>query len=111
MVLKGDIDRAIEDYSSAIQISPNEVDLYIGRGYMWQCKGEYEKAIENYSDALRICPADSPAYFCRGNAWAEKGDLPKAIQDMRAAIEHHDFEQYIKKEECASRLAMFPREK
>ncbi|GHT91375.1 hypothetical protein FACS1894140_1870 [Spirochaetia bacterium] len=42
---KGDIDKAIEEYTQAISIDPNDADAYLNRGNAYYDKGDYDRVI------------------------------------------------------------------
>ncbi len=45
----GDVDRAIEDYSTALQIDPNNAYCYYNRGISLDKKGKSEEAVRNFT--------------------------------------------------------------
>jgi tetratricopeptide (TPR) repeat protein len=84
---KGDYDKAIADFSKAIEIDPKDATTYYSRGCVWGQKGDYDKAIADYTKAIEIDPKVTGAYVNRGNAWSYKGNYDKAIADYSKAIE------------------------
>src|SRR5262245_13377004 len=44
---KGDKDRAIDDYSNAIRLSPMDADFYNNRGVAYRSKGDNHRAIDD----------------------------------------------------------------
>ncbi|MDR1112987.1 MAG: tetratricopeptide repeat protein [Bacteroidales bacterium] len=84
---KGDYDKAIEDYSKAIDLMPDDVEAYNYRGNAYALKCDYDKAIEDFSKAIELKPNDAEAYNYRGVAYRKKGDYDKAIEDYSKAIE------------------------
>lgn len=53
----------VESYQKALEIKPDDPDLYLGLGNAWIAKGEVEKAIALYQSAIRINPGLSEAKF------------------------------------------------
>jgi tetratricopeptide (TPR) repeat protein len=49
--LRGDIDRAISDYSKAIELNPNYAPAYNGRGRAYISKGDYVHAVADVTKA------------------------------------------------------------
>ena len=49
--LKGDIDRAISDYTKAIVLDPNYVPAYNSRGRAYVSKGDYVRAVDDVTRA------------------------------------------------------------
>jgi tetratricopeptide (TPR) repeat protein len=84
---KKDYDKAIADYSKAIEINPKSDEAYYNRGNAWYDKGDYTKAIADYTKVIEINPKDAQAYHCRGDAWGKKGNHAKAKADHDKAKE------------------------
>jgi tetratricopeptide (TPR) repeat protein len=49
--VKGDIDRAISDYTKAIVLDPNYAPAYNGRGRAYVSKGDYVRAVDDVTRA------------------------------------------------------------
>jgi len=84
--LKGDHDRAIEDYNVAIRIDPEDAFAYNNRGNAYRGKGDYDRAIADYNKAIGLDPKFAMAYNNRGAAYKGKGDNERAISDYSQAI-------------------------
>jgi tetratricopeptide (TPR) repeat protein len=84
---KGDYDRAIAEYTKAIEIDPRFAVAYYNRGLAWGKKGDYDRAIAEYTKAIELDPEHADAYNNRGIAWVKKGEYDKAITDWTKAIE------------------------
>ena len=80
-------EKAIEDYNKAIELNPNDAEVYTNRGNPYYKLKRYEKAIEDYSKAIKLNPNDAVAYYNRGNAYDELKRYEKAIEDYSKAIE------------------------
>ena len=83
---KGQLDRAIADYSEAIRINPKYAVAYNNRGFSYDNKGDYERAIADFTEAVRHNPKFAAAYVNRGNTYAAKKNYERAIADFRAAL-------------------------
>jgi tetratricopeptide (TPR) repeat protein len=90
--VKGDIDRAIADYTEAIRLQPRNALAYNNRGSAYTYVGDFDRAIEDYTEAIRF-NAVPPAvgarlnvYYNRGFAYAQKGDSDRAVADFTEAI-------------------------
>jgi len=70
---KGDHDRAIQDFSEAIRLSPTYAYTYRNRGIDYQEKGDYDHAIKDFNQAIRLDPNYARAYFDRGKAYNSQG--------------------------------------
>ena len=53
---KGDDDKAIADFSAALEQNPGYARAYHGRGYSWLNKGEAERAREDFAKAESLAP-------------------------------------------------------
>ena len=84
---KGDLERAIADYDSAIELNPERVNAYINRGIAYFVKGDYDLAIADYDAAIDLNPNFDNPYYNRGLAFAKLGDLDRAIADYSKAID------------------------
>jgi len=83
--LKGDPDRAIQDYSQAIKLNGKFTAAYINRGVAYDRKGDYDHAISDYDQAIKLKPT-AEAYFNRGNAFLGKNQCDHAIDDFNQAL-------------------------
>jgi tetratricopeptide (TPR) repeat protein len=91
-VLKGDLDRALRDFSEAIRIDPKYPDTYLERGQTFFKLGDTERAIADYSAALGRDPRHGGALRARGMAHLYLGMTDLAVADLSKAIElgEHD---------------------
>ncbi len=84
---KGDYDRAIADYTRAIQLKPNDAEAYYNRGNAYADKGDYDRAIADYERAIQLKPDLAEAYYNRGIAYKMRGEKEKAIADFKRFLE------------------------
>ena len=83
--LKGEVDRAIQDYGQAIKLNGKLAAAYNNRGVAYDQKGDYDRAIQDYEQAIKLKPSAEP-YFNRGNAYLGKAQYDHAIDDFNQAI-------------------------
>ena len=83
--LKGEYDRAIQDYNQAIRINAKFATAYNNRAIAYDTKGDYDRAIADYEQAIKLKPS-AEAYFNRGNAHLGKSHYDRAIDDYNQAI-------------------------
>ena len=81
-----DFDRAIADYTQAIQLSPGYALAYAGRGNAWSNKGDLDRALADYDKAIQLDAKSEAPYNNRARVWRGKGNLDKAIADLTKAI-------------------------
>ena len=82
---KGDYDRAITDYTKAIELNPRFAEAYYNRGNAYYSKGQYDQAISDCNKALELNPKLPAAYNNRGIACYYKGEYDKAWDDVYKA--------------------------
>ena len=58
---KGDLDKAIADYTEAIRLDPKYAMAYDSRGRRLGTKGDLDKAIADFNEAIRLDPNDAVA--------------------------------------------------
>jgi hypothetical protein len=85
--LKGDLDRAVRDFSEAIRIDPEYPDSYLERGQTLFKLGETERAIADYSAALMRDPQQGAALRARGMAYLYNSKADLALADLSKTIE------------------------
>jgi tetratricopeptide (TPR) repeat protein len=83
--LKGEYDRAIQDYNQAIKLNAKSAAAYNNRGVAYDHKGEYDRAIQDYDQAIKLKPS-AEVHFNRGNAYLGKGQHDHAIDDYNQAL-------------------------
>lgn len=82
-----DHDRAIADYTKAIEIAPDHVLAYFGRGLTYFDKGEFDRSIPDFTKAIGLEPRSPMQYYYRGLAHRSKGDNVRAVGDLTKAID------------------------
>jgi len=83
----GELERAIDFWTRAIQIKPDYEVIYYNRGVARVKKGDHDGAIEDFTRAIQIKPDYEAAYSNRGFARRKKGDHDGAIEDYTRAIQ------------------------
>jgi tetratricopeptide (TPR) repeat protein len=76
---------AIDDYSTALRICPNNALVFYRRGVAFDMKGDLDRAIENFNEALRIKRDYSDALRSRAGIWMKKRQFDRAQKDQDAA--------------------------
>ncbi|HYL32007.1 MAG TPA: tetratricopeptide repeat protein [Stellaceae bacterium] len=84
---KGEIGRAIADYSLAIRLQPDFGRALDRRGLDYIRQAEYDRAIADFGAALTLAPNDQTAFNARGAAYSDKREYRRAIADFTAAIQ------------------------
>jgi Tfp pilus assembly protein PilF len=58
--------KAIEDFNSAVEIDPDDPDVYFNRAYAKEYNSDFEGAINDYSTAISFDSTDSKLFVNRG---------------------------------------------
>jgi tetratricopeptide (TPR) repeat protein len=58
---KDQIDRAIEDYGTALQLDPTLADIFSARGELWRKKGDRPRALADFGAAIKLNPGHPTA--------------------------------------------------
>lgn len=80
-------DRAITDYTAAIELKPAYAEAYNDRGFARYLKGDFDRAIADYTRAIELRPDYAQAYNSRGVIYMGGGyGRAKAVADFDRAI-------------------------
>jgi formylglycine-generating enzyme required for sulfatase activity len=83
---KFEYNRAIKEFTRALDLKPDQASAYYYRGIVYYEKGDYDHAIEDFTEAIRLNPNYAQAYQKRGLAYNKKGQKIKAEKDLKKAI-------------------------
>jgi tetratricopeptide (TPR) repeat protein len=84
---KAQLDRAIADYSKAIELNPEYADVYYNRGNAYIDKKEFDRAIADCNKAIELNPDYADAYYNRGLAYSRKKEFDRVVIDFGKAFE------------------------
>lgn len=102
-------DRAIADYTMAIQLKPDYAEAYNDRGFAYYLKGDAERAIADYTRAIELRPNYPRAYNNRGVTYMARGyGSAKAVPDFDRAIALQPDFRYAYINRANARLASHP---
>jgi tetratricopeptide (TPR) repeat protein len=96
---KGDVDRAVADYTEAVRLNPRDADSFQSLAGLYEKKGDNERVIASYSEALRIAPDRGFMYGHRGSSYFEIGEYDRAIADFDEALRS----DFIRQNHCSWR--------
>ena len=83
--------QAIEDFSQAIDLDPNNAEYYYKRGITYGNLDQDQRAIEDFNEAIRLNPKYAEAYSNRGFVYMVKlKNKKKACSDWKQACELGD---------------------
>jgi protein O-mannosyl-transferase len=81
----GQPDAALQEYSAAIKINPDEQNSYLGRGTIEFSEKDFAAARNDFQSAAQIAPSWL-ADFWLGRIMEEQGDVAGAKQEYAAAL-------------------------
>jgi tetratricopeptide (TPR) repeat protein len=81
-----DYDRAVADFSCAIEHGYDSAEARCLRASSFAMKGEIDRAIVDLTEAIKQAPAYAPSYTSRARLYTEKGEFERAIADLTQAI-------------------------
>ena len=84
---RGDLLRAIADYSRAIELAPDHPAAWSNRGSAHAFLGDLLPALADHEQALELAPENASAWHNRGVDLEELGQHRKAISDYQRAIQ------------------------
>ena len=86
LMAAGDLQGALDVFTQAITLNPNDAMTYVSRGVALSSMGNNQQAVDDFNTALGLNPNDPAAYHNRGIAFAALGDYAQAIADYDAAL-------------------------
>lgn len=99
-------EKAIDDYSKAIALKPNDLMVCFNRGVTYIQLEQYEKTIKDCNKMLGLEPRYFRVHCIRGIAYKGLGQYKKAIKDYNKAIklDSNDFLAYLYRGEIYGEL-------
>jgi tetratricopeptide (TPR) repeat protein len=81
------LDKALADFSQAIELDPKDSQNFNNRGMVYVDLGQPDKALADFSRATELNPKNAGAWNGRGLAYERLGQLQEAIADFSRAIQ------------------------
>ena len=86
-IAQGNNEQALIHFSNAIDLDPQNSEMYINRGNTYRVLEDYEMAIQDYSAAIELDPKSASVYQSRGFSFYMTLQFENAIEDFTKAIE------------------------
>jgi tetratricopeptide (TPR) repeat protein len=83
----GQLDQALHHFAKALQILPENLDIYLELGQTYQDRRELDQALQVYQKAIEYAPQDARPYRQAGLALKDSKDYQAAEQMIRKAAE------------------------
>lgn len=92
IVLKKDLEKAMQDYNTAIKLNPENYINYAGRAYVYMIKRDFKKAIKDYEKSIGLYPGFDMGIFNLAGVYFDNGDSKKSLELYTKFIEMHPAE-------------------
>ena len=93
---QGESDRAVEEFTKAIEIEDSNATLYSNRAWTNRDIGNYRQAVLDFDKAIELDSDDADSYGGRRLSHLDLGDPWRAIEDFDKAIELEPREAVVK---------------
>ncbi|MBR6932381.1 MAG: tetratricopeptide repeat protein, partial [Bacteroidales bacterium] len=85
--LSGDLDRAIEEFSAAVEDDPRQCYPYYKRGWCYEMKGDPDRALEDYNLGIEMDDDYPYLFLMRGELNLTRGDRDAAAKDFETVLQ------------------------
>jgi ppGpp synthetase/RelA/SpoT-type nucleotidyltranferase len=85
----GSHQRALKDFSSAINYDARNDRSYANRGLCYRVLKKYERALHDFNQALQINPNRPDGYFGRAQTYYDRQQYEQALNDCEKALAIH----------------------
>ena len=82
----GHLAEAVQDFSEAISLAPDNAQLYISRGASYGMAGQLDKALLDFEKVIALDSNSGVAYMNRATALEKKGRYVESLRDYDKAI-------------------------
>jgi tetratricopeptide (TPR) repeat protein len=82
----GQTAKAIAAQSKALDLKPNDPDLWVDRGLTYATSREWVRAISDFDRSLTLRPNSAETLVLRAAAWRNAGNAARALVDARQAL-------------------------
>ena len=80
------LDRAIEDYTTAVSIDGTYAMAFFDRGEVFLETGRYDSALEDFNRVITLKPDFPDGHVGRGNTYLIKGQIKRALEEYNLAL-------------------------
>jgi len=84
---KGQAKKALEAYTAALQLQPNDVKAFTGQGYSYFDLGQLANALKCFRQALKNNPRHGAAIIGLAEVYKDRGDADNAIEFYQRYLE------------------------
>jgi len=92
-----DYNKAINDFTTAIQMSPKDTRVYTNRGLTYRMLKKYDESLKDFNKSLELNPLWPDTFYGRSLTYYDLGDIKHALEDCDKAISiKPDFKQAVR---------------
>jgi len=90
-------EKAINDFTTAIQMSPKDTRVYTNRGLTYRMLKRYDESLKDFNKSLELNPLWPDTFYGRSLTYFDLGDIQHALEDCDKAISiKPDFKQAVR---------------
>ncbi len=86
-VTLGELDKALHEFTVALDLNPRNQTVYLGRGWIYYNKGMYKEAAKDYGQVVKLNPKSTVAHFYLGLIYEKMDRLAPAMLGFEKVIE------------------------
>ncbi|MEO0085515.1 MAG: tetratricopeptide repeat protein [candidate division WOR-3 bacterium] len=83
---RGQWDKAVENYSRALELDPESEAIHASIGICHIRRGAPDAAVKSLEQAIRLAPGSATAWHSLGNAWALAHQWQRAVDAYKRAL-------------------------
>ncbi len=83
---RGEIEKALHDFETAIRLEPRYAEAYVFRGLARATMGDFDQAVADYTAALYLDPQCAPGLVYRYVAYEEQGKVEESLRDLETLL-------------------------
>ncbi|MBN1482074.1 tetratricopeptide repeat protein [candidate division KSB1 bacterium] len=84
--VQSNYEKAIEDFTRAIQTNPQNFRAYNNRGLSYRMLRTFDRALEDFDHSIEIDATQAETYFGRAQVFFEMEDYPQALKDCNKVL-------------------------
>lgn len=90
-------DKAISDFTTAIQLEPRDTRVYTNRGLTYRMLKRYDDSLKDFNKSIHLNPLWPDTFYGRSLTYYDLGDIQHALEDCDRAISlKPDFKQAVR---------------
>ena len=90
-------DKAISDFTTAIQMEPRDTRVYTNRGLTYRMLKRYDESLKDFNKSIHLNPLWPDTFYGRSLTYYDLGDIKHALEDCDRAISlKPDFKQAVR---------------